>query len=265
MLKRTHVRMRFGKIDVAHPVVVVDNIAHKFIIGNNFLLLHKCDILYSQDAILFGGKLVPFKLFRSTINLISPVICQATTEIGPSEEVAIPCLLDSWKQYDAWKPLLLEPRQDALMGPVLGARVLVNSVTPAVTLLVANLSKERVIIPKNKVLADEFEVQLSGNDRTDVTLSSLSLGAAGENQPTKSPIEEAMANADKALTEAQLVSLKSVLKKYSSAFSRGSEDLGRTSLIFHKIDTGERGLIRQGMRSIQHEQIPVLKKEIDKL
>ena len=44
------------------------------------------------------------------------------------------------------------------MGPVLGARVLVNSVTPAVTLLVANLSKERVIIPKNKVLADEFEV-----------------------------------------------------------------------------------------------------------
>ena len=95
VLGRTHVRLRFGKLDVAHPVVVVDNIAHKFIIGNDFLLLYKCDILYSQNAILFGGKLVPFKLFRSTINLISPVICQATAEVGPSEEVAIPCLLDS--------------------------------------------------------------------------------------------------------------------------------------------------------------------------
>ncbi len=265
VLGRTHVRLRFGRLDVAHPVVVVDNIAHKFIIGNDFLLLHKCDILYSQDAILFGGKLVQFKLFRSTVNLISPVICQATTEIGPSEEVAIPCLLDSWKQYDTLKPLLLEPRKDALMGPVLGARVLVNSLSPAVTLLVANLLKERVIIPKNKVLADEFEVQLSGNEHADVTLSSVSQGATGENQPKKSPIEEAMANADKALTAAQLVSLESVLKKYSSAFSRGSEDLGRTSLILHKIDTGDGGPIRQGMRRIPHEQIPVLKTEIDKL
>ena len=69
------------------------------------------------------------------------------------------------------------------MRPVLGARVLVNSVSPAVTLLVANLSNDRVIIPKNKVLADEFEVQLSGNERAYVTLSSVCQGAAGENQP----------------------------------------------------------------------------------
>ena len=63
VLGRTHMRLRFGKLDVEHPVVVVDNIAHKFIIDNDFLLLHKCDILYLQDAILFGGKLVPLKLF----------------------------------------------------------------------------------------------------------------------------------------------------------------------------------------------------------
>ena len=74
-----------------------------------------------------------------------------------------------------------------------------------------------------------------------------------------------MANVDKALTTAQVASLESVLKKHSSAFSRGSEDLGRTSLIFHKIDTGEGLPIRQGMRRITHEQIPVLKGVIDKL
>ena len=36
-------------------------------------------------------------------------------------------------------------------------------------------------------------------------------------------------------------------------------------MIFHKIDTGEGGPIRQGMRRISHEQIPVLKGQIDKL
>ena len=66
----THVRMRFGNLDVEHLVVVVDSIEHKFKIGNDFLLLHKCDILYLHNVIMFGGKLVPFKLFRSTINFI---------------------------------------------------------------------------------------------------------------------------------------------------------------------------------------------------
>ena len=74
-----------------------------------------------------------------------------------------------------------------------------------------------------------------------------------------------MENADKALTTAQVALLKSVLKKLSSEFSRGSEDLRRIILIFHQIDTGQGGLIRQEMRRIPHEQIPVLKGEIDKL
>ena len=63
MLGQTHVRLRFEQFDVAHPVVIINNIAHKFIIGNDFLLLNKSDIFYSEDAILFGGKFVPFKLF----------------------------------------------------------------------------------------------------------------------------------------------------------------------------------------------------------
>ena len=47
VLGRTHLRLRFGTLEVVHLVVVVDSIAHKFIIGNVYLLLYKCDILYS--------------------------------------------------------------------------------------------------------------------------------------------------------------------------------------------------------------------------
>ena len=79
VLGRTHLLLRFGTLEVVHSVVVVDSIAHKFIIGNDFLLLYKCDILYSQHALRFGEANVEFKLFRSTVNLISPVICQETT------------------------------------------------------------------------------------------------------------------------------------------------------------------------------------------
>ena len=79
-------------------------------------------------------------------------------------------------------------------------------------------------------------------------LSSVSQVAQDDDQPKKSPIEEAMANADKALTATQLVSLEAVLKKQSFAFSQNFKDLRHTSLILHKIDTEEERPIRQGMR-----------------
>ena len=68
-----------------------------------------------------------------------------------------------------------------LLGPVLGASVYVNSESPAVTLLVTNLSKERIIIPTNKVLAEEVEVKLSVIDRAGVTINTVSQGALETN------------------------------------------------------------------------------------
>ena len=41
--------------------------------------------------------------------------------------------------------------------------------------------------------------------------------------------------------------------------------MGRTSLIFHKIDIGDNPPVRLGRRRIPHEHIPVLKTEVEKL
>ena len=96
-----------------HPVVVVDKIAHKFILGNDFLVQYRCDILNSNGKIVFWCKPVPYTLFRSTINLICPVICQARTEIEPYEEAIIPGLLDSYQNYNP-NHTLLKPRKNEL-------------------------------------------------------------------------------------------------------------------------------------------------------
>ena len=46
--------LHFGNIHVKHPVLIVDKIAHKFILGNDFLKQYKCDLLNSTRAIVFG-------------------------------------------------------------------------------------------------------------------------------------------------------------------------------------------------------------------
>ena len=75
----TRLKLRFGALCVIHPVLIADKIAHRFILGNDFLTQYNCDILNTKKAIDFGGKQVSYDLFRSTINTISPVICSSTT------------------------------------------------------------------------------------------------------------------------------------------------------------------------------------------
>ena len=60
-------------------------------------------------------------------------------------------------------------------------------------------------------------------------------------------VQQAMANADPALSFEQRIALEKLLLIYSTVFSAGPEDMGRTSLIFHKIYIGENVPVRQGL------------------
>ena len=92
-------------------------------------------------------------------------------------------------------------------------------------------------------------------------MSSTDEGSA----PSSDPVVEAMKNADKSLVPEQRVLLELLLRKHASAFAASPTDLGRTSLRYHRIDIGDNGPVRQPMRRVPHEHIPVLKADIDKL
>ena len=79
------------------------------------------------------------------------------------------------------------------------------------------------------------------------------------------PVQEACDRADPALTREQKSALFALLNKHSEAFSASAGDLERTNLIYHTIEIGDRGPVRQGIRRIPNEQIEVLKAEVDKL
>ena len=99
ILGLTKLEMSVGSLRVKHPVLIADEIAHKFILGNDFLTEHKCDILNLQQVIRFGKESVPYTLFRSTVNSICPVVCTVATTIGPNEEAVVPALLDAAEKY----------------------------------------------------------------------------------------------------------------------------------------------------------------------
>ena len=73
VVKLTRLDLSLGNIQCKHPVIITEGIAHKFIIGNDYLTEYNCDILNSERVIKFWNARVPYTLFRSPVNLIRPV------------------------------------------------------------------------------------------------------------------------------------------------------------------------------------------------
>ena len=250
----TQMTLHFGKLHVKHTMLIVDKIAHKFILGNDFLTQYKCDLLNSAKAIVFGREQVPYTLFRSTVNSMCPVICATTTTIGPNEEMVLPALLDANAHNATNQTLLLEPTTSKA-SPILKARVVVNDTPVVVPMLIANILSAPVTIEKGEILALDQPLEQH----------SFSEEPAERHGNKKTPVQEACNRADPALTKEQKSALFALLNKHSEAFSASAEDLRRTNLIYDTIDIGDNGRVRQGMRRIPHEQIVELKAEVDKL
>ena len=65
------------------------------------------------------------------------------------------------------------------------------------------------------------------------------------------------------LTVDQRPQIDSLLTRYDDIFSRGSFDVGRTTLVEHGIDTGSNRPIRQGLRRHPMAHLDVVDKQVD--
>ena len=67
------------------------------------------------------------------------------------------------------------------------------------------------------------------------------------------------------LTYAQDTRFQRFLTEYSEQFAKNSNDIGVTQIIKHDIPTGDAPPVRQRVRRLPQEQIPILQKQIDSL
>ena len=133
------------------------------------------------------------------------------------------------------------------MQPLVAARVVVNFTSEVVPIFVSNISAEKVTILKGKVQADialkarrVYLQELSTPPNCVALVSTTDAGFA----LSPDPVAKEIKNADKSLVPEQLVFLERLLRKHASAFASCPTDLGRTSLMNHRIDIGDSGPVR---------------------
>ena len=82
--------VQISNLQVMHDVLVVSGLVQSFILGNDILRQHKCDILYSAGVLNFAGGSVPMHIYDAGINFIASVALMEDATNDPHTECVVP-------------------------------------------------------------------------------------------------------------------------------------------------------------------------------
>ena len=249
----------FGKNLLTHTLIVAD-IKSEGILGMDFMMNHDCKIDMSTSEMILDGQ----KILTNVDGDIEVQCCRmaniSDVGLGPYEQAIVQAKAS--KRGKLAQNMMIEG--SALLAErdsILVARSLVDATQNTIPVRVFNVSDEEVLLRKGTTLA-------IGHPVTDVI--ELGLEQKIINQinrkagPTKRAemeghLHDLLVRSSKDLSEQQTEQLKELLLEYHEIFVDGKGIIGRTSLVKHKIDTGNAVPIRQRPRPI-----PIhLREEVD--
>ena len=251
--------LQLGSCIVKHSVVVANDLSHECIVGLDFLGSENATINLGTMSLEIHGSKVP--LMKDKKYIFCRVAVAETVTIPSGYEMILPGKLVDRKRnlkvlHDN-KTGIMEPLQKTTRNGTLVARVFTTSKGNKVPLRVANFSDEDVTLFKNSNVATFEEVQ-----NTEVKVANK--GLVSTIDKGKRVFEQINIEGGD-LSNPQKHRFEKLVCQYDDIFSRGPNDIGRTSRIQHKIDTGEANPIRQGARRVPFSKEKEIKDQIDEM
>ena len=248
--------------EVEHRVWVAD-IELDGILGYDFLCKYDCQLECGKRLMTFQG---------TSVSSIEPpmscrVIADTTVCIPPGSEVLIPGKIAEEKEMGA---AIIGPAAKFLRNhDMIVAKVLVDTREARVPVRVLNLRDEYVKIHKgtNVAVCEPVEeiMTAGGEDKA----STAALYTVPENDEKTVDVQDNLTDlferCSSRLDKEQRVQFQKLLCRHQDAFASSSEDLGRTSVYRHQIDTGSAIPIKQQPRRLPIYQRAEAEAEMEKM
>lgn len=224
---------------------ILEQLNHPLIIGIDFLTIHNAawDIpagkLYLQDKLICAS-LMPSKTGYLRTN--KPIVIPSQSEVNIEGKVS---------HHKTGEVLLIEPISSLTNRSIAGARCLVQVKGGKAPIRLLNPTSHDIHIPRRKVIATVSEIDkdmLHTLDNETVPKASDSVSAINKTtanlKPSRAHNDGNSATSDikfnienKSLTVDERSELLSFLKQNEDVFSTSLQDLGRTDLYHHRVET----------------------------
>ncbi|MCG8045657.1 MAG: reverse transcriptase domain-containing protein, partial [Candidatus Thiodiazotropha endolucinida] len=231
-LGKAEVEITLGNQKLLHEVLFAD-VKNDGILGIDFMIKHKCDVLLSKDHLVLNSERIA--CFHSSV-AATPSCCRVavleSTKLPPECEIIVKGRpLD---RFDRDSTGIVEATECFVnRSGLIVARALVSLEAGTVPIRILNLGEEPIFLRKNTVAAIYEPVETERLEK----VNSLSTSGNSSEGEAYQHIDELLLQSSSNLTESQKQSLKVLLYEYKDQFSKSSHDLGCTNLVEHTIKT----------------------------
>ena len=248
-------RVRIGSQEAVHPMWIAD-IQDECILGLDFLELHGCMLDLRDSVLHINGDEVPMQKTESCSAASAKAyhaVLDTSISLPPHSECVAPASVEGLLSSEL-KWGILEPQTKdatcALQGLIVG-RTLVDLHQSTAVVRLMNLSGQRRKLKKGTEIANYCEPIESVHMPQDRVQDP---GCAASVLPEH--LKDLYERSTTGLLPDQCQQVHNLLTRYSHLFSTGPQDMGRTDVIKHHIDT-------QGARPIRQPpcQLPMAKRE----
>ena len=227
------VRIKVGSIDTETDVLVVAGVVEDFLLGTDFLRDHKCVMDFSTGKLSAAGVEIPMS---EPARMVEPIVRRVTltrdVTIPGRTEMVVNGQVQCEHVHCTDMPMMLEPgckRNDIRI-----ARTLVSGSQGTFPLRVANFSSRPVKLFTNSSLGTLLDVDVAVHDSTEEVCGTVTTGG---DEHLRKDFEALFDFSESTLDEEDERELRDLLFKYRDVFATSKNDLGRTSMVKHTIQT----------------------------
>ena len=135
---------------------------------------------------------------------------------------------------------------------------------------VMNVSEQSVVLKSGATVADlqpvdVFDEKMIPSETSTKDNGEIKLKQIDEEDNVPSFIDELVERVDDSLPESACMALREILKDHVDVFSHSEYDLGKTSIITHRIDTGDAKPVRQPLRRFPPAHREAISEHVDNM
>ena len=239
--------LKVGKTEICHAFYVSYDIKYDLILGVDFLNTNKAVVSFEENVLYIRNEKVKF-CDQYNLSQSIPVISKETVELPPLAQTMIQAKILDNESINPRKYICIVEPENKLSSKknILGAKALVSPKDETIPLIFVNLQEKPVTIYKNTKLGhitpinEKAQVISLEKQHEEDTFMSF------ESKKHDKKKERPNVNLDHSnLTKEQKAQLEKLLMSYRDVFANSIEEIGKTSILKHTIDTGDHPPIRQ--------------------
>ena len=254
--------IKIGGLSAAHSILIARSLTQECLLGADFLSHHHCVLDLQQQVLYAGGKHVymcPPDGGVHESHAVCFVRMAETTEVPPCCQIHLPVRIDR-VQMTGQNEVLVEPLDDFMEQHCLVvARSLAQASSELTLIQVLNPSPVSVALYKNEKVAVAKSINHILCNTTQ---------EAEHDSSIKIKMEDAvqqMLHGTTKLSEKERDAAVALLSEFKDVIALGDDDLGRTGIVQHSIETGSSQPVRQQSRRLPFHQKPVVRKLLDSM